>query len=82
MPALMKWHHLSDFQLLSRAVKVAEMQVSPQEEIANPQGMKVFAVERHGLPDAFAYLRALCGIQSSPLVFAPNQPTVLGPLQL
>ena len=41
-------------QLLSRAVAVmAEMEVSPQEEMANPQGMKVFAVERHGLPEDF-----------------------------
>ena len=26
---------------------MAEMEVSPQEEMANPQGMKVFAVERY-----------------------------------
>ena len=32
---------------------MAEMEVSPQEEIANPQGMKVFAVERPGLPEDF-----------------------------
>ena len=25
---------------------MAEMEVSPQEKVANPQGMKVFAVER------------------------------------
>ena len=30
---------------------MAEMEVSPQEEMANPQGMKVFAVERPGLPE-------------------------------
>ena len=28
---------------------MAEMEVSPQEEMANLQGMKVFAVERPGL---------------------------------
>ena len=27
---------------------MTEMEVSPQEEMANPQGIKVFAVERHG----------------------------------
>ena len=27
--------------------------VSPQEEMANPQGMKVFAAERPGLPEDF-----------------------------
>ena len=26
---------------------MAEMEVTPQEQMANPQGMKVFAVERH-----------------------------------
>ena len=51
---------------------MAEMEVSPQEEMANPQGMKVFAVERTGLPEDFVSFPALCGVQSSPLVFAPN----------
>ena len=60
---------------------MAEMEVSPQEEMANPQGMKVFAVERPGLPEKFVYFPALCGVQSSPLVFAPNLPFVRGPLQ-
>ena len=55
---------------------MAEMEVSPQEEMANPQGMKVFAVERHGLPEDFVYFPAPCGVQSSPPVFAPNQPIV------
>ena len=59
---------------------MAEMEVSPQEEMANPQGKKVFAVERPGLPGYFASFTALCGVQSSPLVFAPNLPFVRGPL--
>ena len=42
---------------------MAEMEVSPQEEIANPQGMKVFTVERHGLPEDFVSFPALCGVQ-------------------
>ena len=29
---------------------MAEIKVSPQEEMANPQGMKMFVVERHRLP--------------------------------
>ena len=58
------------------------MEVSPQEEMANPQGtMKVFAVERPGLPEDFVYFPALCRVQSSPLVFTPNLPFVRGPLQ-
>ena len=54
MSASMKWRHLSHLQLLSRAVAViAEMEISPKEEMADPQGMKVFAVERHGLSCRF-----------------------------
>ena len=60
---------------------MAEKEVSPQEEMANPQGMEVFAVERSGLPEDFVSFPALCGVQSSPLVFAPNLPFVRGPLQ-
>ena len=61
---------------------MAEKEVSPQEEMANPLGMKVFTVERPGLPEHFVSFPALCGLQSSPLVFAPNLPFVRGPLQL
>ena len=60
---------------------MAEMEVSPQEEMADPQGMKVFAVERPGLPGDLVSFPSLCGVQSSPLVFAPNLPIVWGPLQ-
>ena len=60
---------------------MAEMEVSPQEEMANPQGMKGFAVEKLGLPEDFVSFPALCGVQSSPLVFAPNLAIVWGPLQ-
>ena len=59
---------------------MAEVEVRPQEEMANPQGMKVFAVERPGFPEDFVYFPTLCGVQSSPLVFAPNLPFVRGPL--
>ena len=60
---------------------MAGMEVSPQEEISNPQGMKVFAAERQGPPEDFVYFPDLCGVQSSPLIFAPNWPVVWGPLQ-
>ena len=66
-------------QLFSRVVPaMAEMEVSPQEEMANPQRTKVFAVERPGLPEDFVSFPVLCGLQSSPLVFAPNLPICLG----
>ena len=79
----MKWRYLGHLQPLSKAVAaMAEMEVSPQEEMADPQGFKVFAVERSGLPEEFVYYPALCEVQSSPLlVFAPNLPIVWGPLQ-
>ena len=83
MSATMKWRYLDHLLLLSKAVAaMAEKEVSPEEEMANPQGMKVFAIERPGLPEDFVYFPALCGVQSSPLVFAPNLPFVRGPLQL
>ena len=61
---------------------MAEMQVSPQEERANPQEMKLFAFERSGLPEDFLSFSALCGVQSSPPVFVPNRQIVWGPLQV
>ena len=61
---------------------MAEMEVSPQEEMANPQGIKVFAVKTPGLPEDFMYFLVLCEVQSSPLVFVPNRPFIWGPLQL
>ena len=60
---------------------MAEMEISLQKEMANPQGMKVFVVERPGLPDNFVYFPALSGLQSSSLVFVLNQPIWGGPLQ-
>ena len=61
---------------------MSEMKVSPQEQkMANPQGVKMFAVEIHELPEYFVFLRALCGVQPSPLAFAPNRPIVWSPLQ-
>ena len=60
---------------------MVEMKISPQEEMAKPQGMEVFTVERHGLPEGFVSFCALCRVQSSPLVVVPNRPIVWGPLQ-
>ena len=66
MLASMKWRHLGHLQLFSRVVAVmAEMRVDPQEEMANPQGMKVFAVERHRLPEDLVPFPALCGVWSA-----------------
>ena len=67
--------------LIKGCSSYGRMEVSPQEEMANPQGVKVFAVKRPGLPEGFVSFPTLCGVQSSPLVFAPNLPIVWGPLQ-
>ena len=70
MSASMKWRYLGNLQLSSKAVAaMAEMEVSPQEEMANPQGIKVITVESPGLPEDFVSFPALCGVQSSPLVY-------------
>ena len=45
---------------------MAEMEVSPEEEMANPEGMKVFAVERPGLSEDFVSFPALREVRSSP----------------
>ena len=51
---------------------MAKMEVSPQEQITNPKYMVVSAGETHGLHGDFVSFRSMCGVQSSPLVFAPN----------
>ena len=60
---------------------MAETGVSPQDEMTKPQGITVFAVERHELPEDFVSFRTLCGMQSSPLAFTPNRAFGCGPLQ-
>ena len=59
---------------------MAEMEVSPQEEMANPQEMKVFAVERPGLPENFVFFHCVeCSRRHSYLL--RNLSFVRGPLQ-
>ena len=60
---------------------MAEMEVSPQEKMTNPQGTQVFAVERHGLAEDFVSFASQCAVQSSPLIFVLNRQIVWGPLQ-
>ena len=83
----MDWRYLGHSQLLSKAVAVsAEVEISSQEEMANPQGMKLFAVERHGLPEDFVY-ENLCAsdLRSSDLyaqVIRANYCTPYTPLHM
>ena len=60
---------------------MAEMDVSPREDMANPQRMKAFTVEKQRLPEDFVYFPTLRRVPSSPLVFVQNRPIVWGPLQ-
>ena len=55
---------------------MVEIEVSSQKEMANPQGMNVFAVKRHGCPVDFVSFSSVCGMQSSPLVYVQNRPIV------
>ena len=84
MFASIKWRYSGHLQLLPRVealmTEMAEMEISPQDEMANPQVMKMFAVERHVFPEYFVSFRALYGVQSSPLVYEPSRPIVWGPL--
>ena len=63
----MNWRHLGHLQLSSRALApmtgMAEMEVSSQEEMTNPQDITVFAIERHRLSEDFVSFRALCEVQ-------------------
>ena len=47
--------------------------------LTNLQDIKVFTIERQGLPKDFVFFRALCEMHSSPLVFALNLAIVGGP---
>ena len=63
MSASNKWRYSGRLQLLSKAVAaMAEIEISPQEGMAKPQGKKVFAVERPELPEDFVSFPALCGV--------------------
>ena len=64
MSASIKWRYLGHLRLLLKAVAIrAEVEINSQEEMANPQGTKLFDVERHGLPEDFVYCPAMCGVQ-------------------
>ena len=44
------------------------MEVSPQEEMDNPQGIEMFVVEKNGPSQDFVSCRDLFGVKLSPLV--------------
>ena len=63
-------------QLLSKAKlylsAMAQNEICPRDEIANPPGMPVLPIDRHGFAEGFVSFHTLCGVQSSLVIFAPN----------
>ena len=72
-------------QLMSKAKHslsaMAQKEVCPQDEIADPSGTVVLPIDGHGFAEGFMSFRTLCGVQSSLVRFAPNRATAWGPSQ-
>ena len=81
----MKWRYLCYFQLVAKAknslTPMANEEVCPRDEIADPPGMAVLLIDIYGFDKGLVYFRTLCGVQSPPVRFAPNQAIDWGPLQ-
>ena len=73
----MKWRYLGHLQQLSRAKHslstMAQTEVCPRDEMADPPGTAVLPIDRHGFSEGFVSFRTLCGVQSSLVRFAPNR---------
>ena len=63
-------------QLLSKAKHsvpaMAQKEVSPRDEIADPPGTAALPIDKHGFAEGFVWFRTLCGVQSSLVIFAPS----------
>ena len=77
MSASMKWRYLGHFQPLSKArqsvTAMANKEVCPRDEIADPPGTAVLPIGGHGFAQGTVSFRTLCGMQSSLVTFAPNR---------
>ena len=60
---------------------MAKEEVCPRDEIADPPGMAALPIDIHDFDEGLVSFRALCGVQSSLVRFAPNQEIDWGPLQ-
>ena len=64
-------------QLLSMAkhslTAMAQKEVCPRDEIADPLCMVVLLIYRHDFAEGFVSFRTLCGVQSSLVRFASNR---------
>ena len=85
MPASMTWRYLGHIQLLSRAkhslTAIAQKEVCPRDEIADPPGTNVLLIDRHGFTEGFVSFRTLYVVQLSLVRFAPNREIVGRPPQ-
>ena len=60
---------------------MVQKEVCPRDEIADLPGTAVLPFGRHGFAEGSVSFRALCGVQSSLVRFAPNRAVAWGPPQ-
>ena len=60
---------------------MAQEEVCPREEVADPSGMTVLPIDIDGFDKGLVSFRTLCGVQSSLMRFAPNRAIAWGPQQ-
>ena len=81
----MKWRYLDHLQPLSNAkhslTTMSKKEVCPRDEIADLPGTAVLLFDIHGFAEGLVSFRALCGMQSSLVRFAPNRAIAWGPPQ-
>ena len=58
---------------------MAQKEVCPRDEIADPPDTAVLPIDRHGFAEGFVSFRTLCSVQSSLVRFAPNVAIAWGP---
>ena len=77
MSTSMKWRHLGNLHLLSRAkhplTTMAQKEVCPRDEITDPPGTNVFSIDRYGFAEDFVSFCTLCGMYSAATRFARNR---------
>ena len=52
---------------------MAQKEVCPRDEIADPPGTAMLPIDRHGFAESLLSFRTLCGVQSSLVRFASNR---------
>ena len=77
MSTSMKWRHLGNLHLSSRAkhplTTVAQKEVCTRNEITDPPGTSVFSIDRFGFVEDFVSFCTLCGVYSAAARFARNR---------